>query len=182
MAQSSEVTAEQVAIAFHEAGHAVAAVLLGMGSLLRCARVISSEDGRGPGVDLSGDAWPRGPATKKPEDVSDENWAEMKANPCKWNEWVAGDHDRFAVYYLAGEAAQRRHSGGSLKQFHETDHSHVKRLVPDDRVPRLEEDARVLIATHWPAVELLAAALIGHGQLGGRQVEVIVASAQETRR
>jgi hypothetical protein len=40
----SERTVADAAIAFHEAGHAVAAVVLGIGYLLKAARVVADED------------------------------------------------------------------------------------------------------------------------------------------
>jgi len=75
----------------------------------------------GPGADLKGHAWPRGPARVKPPDVSDEKWAELKVDPDKWTQWVEEDRERFAIYYLAGEAAQLQHSPGSLIEPHKTD-------------------------------------------------------------
>jgi hypothetical protein len=172
----SKPSARDITIAFHEAGHAVAAFVLGIGYLLEAIGVVIDEDGRGPGVELSGDAFPSGcPATQKPEDVSDDEWEILKNSPATWNQWIERDHEKFAIYYLAGEAAQLRHSPESLKEVHKTDYSHVKRLVPDDRIPRLKEAAEDLIAGNWSHVELVAAELTRCGRVTGAQVKALLA-------
>ena len=173
---SSKPSAIDIPIAFHEAGHAVAAFVLGIGYLFEAVIVVAGEDGRGPRAELSGDAIPCAcQATQKPEDVSDDEWVILRNSPAKWNEWVERDHERFAVYYLAGEAAQRRHSPESLTAIHKTDYSHVKRLVPDDRIPRLKQAAEDLIAGNWSHVELVAVELTRCGRLTGAQVKALLA-------
>jgi hypothetical protein len=168
---SSESSVNQIAVAFHEAGHAVAAHNLGLGFLLKTVRVAPDAEGRGPGVDLSGDAVWRGcPAIQKPDDVSDEEWLVLKNSPEKWNDWIERDHDKFAIYYLAGEAAQRQHAPNGLNVDHKTDDSHVQRLVPSERVPQLKKEADLLIAENWSGVELVASELIRSGRLTGTEV------------
>jgi len=168
----SEPTAVDPVIAFHEAGHAVAAVILGLGFLLKEVRVVAN-DGRGPGTDLRGDAVPRG-CTTRPEEVSEAEWQRLQADPAAWSDWIERDHDNFAIYYLSGEAAQRRYAPDIVTPPHKTDHSNVERLVPLDRVPRLREEAHTLIATHWSAVECIAAALLRRHRLTGEEVKALV--------
>jgi hypothetical protein len=168
---SGESSIDQIVVAYHEAGHAVAAHALGLGFLLKAVRVAPDAEGRGPGVDLSGDAVWRGcPAIQKPDDVSDDEWPELKGSPEKWNDWIERDHDKFAIYYLAGEAAQRHHSPNGLIVDHKTDDSNVQRLVPSERVPRLKEEADLLITENWSNVELVASELIRSGRLTGTEV------------
>jgi hypothetical protein len=171
----SESSASEFAVAFHEAGHAVAAVVLGIGYLLKSVRAVADEEGRGPGVDLSGDAVPRGcSAAQKPDEVSDQEWELLKNSPEKWKEWIDQDHETFAIYYLAGQAAQCQYSFGQVEQAHRTDYSHVERLVPNDRVPRLKEAADVLIAENWSDVKLVASELLQRGRLTGSEVRAIL--------
>jgi hypothetical protein len=168
----SETIAIDPVIAFHEAGHAAAAVVLGLGFLLKEVRVVA-HDGRGPGTDLCGDAVPRG-CTTKPEEVSEAEWQRLQADPAAWNDWIERDHDKFAIYYLAGEAAQHRYAPDVMTPPHKTDHSNVERLVPSDRVPRLREEAHTLIATHRSAVERIASALLRRHRLTGEEVKTLI--------
>lgn len=172
MVLHSEPSAIDPVVAFHEAGHAAAAVALGLGFLLKEVRV-AEHDGRGPGTDLCGDAVPRGCATK-PEEVSEAEWQRLHADPIAWNDWIERDHDKFAIYYLAGEAAQRRYAPDVKTPPHKTANSNVERLVPPDRVPRLREEADTLIAKHWSVVAHIASELLRRHRLTGEEVKALV--------
>jgi hypothetical protein len=53
---------------------------------------------------------------------------------------------------------------------HKTDDSHVQRLVPSERIPRLKEEADLLIRENWSGIELVAFELIQSGRLTGAEV------------
>ena len=119
-------------------------------------------------------AMPSSGNTTKPEEVSEAEWQRLQADPAAWNDWIERDHDKFAIYYLAGEAAQHRYAPDIVTTPHKTDHSNVERLVPSDRVPRLREEAYALIATHESAVERIASALLRRHRLTGDEVKALI--------
>lgn len=52
----------------------------------------------------------------------------IERRPGQVEQWVEEDRNKFAIYYLAGEAAQRQHSQGTITTQHKTDYSWVNEL------------------------------------------------------
>ena len=81
------------------------------------------------------------------------------------------------MFYLAGKAAQLRHSEDTLQEGDaKFDYSMVEFFLSEYRTPitELENATRELIHTHWAAVEAVAKQLMKRGELNPQEVEDIV--------
>ena len=96
------------AMAHHEAGHAVTALVLGIPFIE--VRIVLGENGK-IGVDFKVIPWtfPR-PETKL-AGFTDEEWKEVSRDDSKWEAWQKEDNDDYAIFMLAGKAAQIEYAG-----------------------------------------------------------------------
>ena len=95
-------------IAHHESGHAVAGLVLGVA--FTEVRILPCEDGK-IGVPLKTNPWraPRPPSN--PGEFTDEEWAELSRSDEKWEAWKMRDQEKYAIFCLAGKAAQLEYAG-----------------------------------------------------------------------
>ena|ERR1700730_84810 len=108
-------------IAHHEAGHAVAGMVLGVE--FTAVRIVRGEDGK-IGVPLKTNPWiaPR-PAFKPPDEFTDEEWAQLSQSDEKWEAWKKKDNDNYAIFCLAGKAAQLEYAGVANDEDAKADYS-----------------------------------------------------------
>lgn len=179
MADANERRPEK---SFHEAGHCVAAAVLGIP--LRSIRMVPDESGRMGVTPTEKQALPwRGPRPDaRPDEIPEPQWLVLAACTEEWEEWKRKDHERYAVFYLAGKSAQARYSPGTLQEGDaKSDYSVVEWLLSGYRVPvtEMEHAARELIDTHWAAVEGVAEQLMKRDELRPREVEDIVRGSRQ---
>jgi len=111
-------------IAHHEAGHAVAGMVLGVE--FREVRIVPAEDGR-IGVPLKTTPWlPARPATN-PGEFTDDEWKELSRSSEKWEAWKKKDNDSYAIFCFAGKAAQIEFAGSASDEDAKADYSFVER-------------------------------------------------------
>ena len=160
-------------IAHHEAGHAVAGMVLGVE--FTAVRIVPGEDGE-IGVPLKTNPWlgPR-PAFNPSCEFTDEEWAELSESDDKWEAWKKRDNDNYAIFCLAGKAAQLEYAGAANDEDAKADYSFIAHRLPQCqlRIGVLEESARELVRSHWPAVQAIAAELLKCSELTPAEVEEI---------
>jgi hypothetical protein len=166
-------------MAHHEAGHAVAGIVLGIGLIY--IRIVMGEDGK-IGVKPKTNPWtaPR-PSSKPQGEFTDEEWAELSQSDEKWDDWVCKDNDRYAVYYLAGKAAQIEYAGTAKDEDAKFDYSFIEYRLPNcyARLGELEVAAREFVKSHWHAVQAVAAQLLERSELTPGEVEELIQQTRE---
>jgi hypothetical protein len=167
-------------IAHHEAGHAVAGMVLGVE--FTAVRIVRGEDGK-IGVPLKTNPWiaPR-PAFKPPDEFTDEEWAKLLQSDEKWEAWKKKDNDNYAIFCLAGKAAQLEYAGVANDEDTKADYSFIAFRLPHCqlRIRELEQAARELVRSHWPAVQAIAEELLNRSELTPIEVEDIFKNAMPT--
>jgi hypothetical protein len=159
-------------VAHHEAGHAVAGIVLGVE--FTAVRIVPGKDGK-IGVPLKTMPW-RGPRpSSNPGEFNDEEWAELSQSDEKWESWKNGDHEKYAIFCFAGKAAQLEYAGVATDADAKADYSFVEYWLPNyqQRKGALEESARDLVRNYWPAVQATAAELLKRSELTPAEVEEI---------
>jgi len=156
--------------AYHEAGHAVLAVILDLG----------------PGrVTIEGDGVNAGVALDEGDDPRDEDAQALYS--CAPEAFRM----RHAAGYYAGAHATRR--AGYLNwrdgahQDYEAAHHVLDDFAPDeetvDALAKLcERRAELLVECYWPEIEALALALVEHGTIEVDEVRAIVAKSLRARK
>jgi hypothetical protein len=159
-------------VAHHEAGHAVAGIVLGVE--FTAVRIVPGEDGK-IGVPLKTMPWLGPRPSSNPGEFNDEEWAELSQSDEKWESWKNGDHEKYAIFCFAGKAAQLEYAGVATDADAKADYSFVEYWLPDygQRKAALEQEARELVRNHWPAVQAVAAALPERAALTPAKVEEI---------
>jgi hypothetical protein len=101
-------------VAHHEAGHAVAGIVLGVE--FTAVRIVPGKDGK-IGVPLKTNPWlgPRPPSN--PGEFTYEEWAELSQSDEKWEAWKRRDHDKYAIFCFAGKAAHQYSARRNEHQF-----------------------------------------------------------------
>ncbi len=162
-------------VAFHEAGHAVACVLLGR----NLARVALGE-GEPRGV-FEVEEWPS--ATRQAiEDEIVSFFAGPAAQRLFTHRPVRVPLTLTVTVTVTGSRRRTKVAGG------ETDGGQILRLAARaierdsprelaELIRRLDGRARALVASSWPAVELLARELLSQRELGGDAVRELVRRA-----
>jgi hypothetical protein len=167
------------ALAHHEAGHAVAATVLGIPYL--SVSIIPYEDGT-TGVRSKRRPWTFPRPDQKLNGLTDDEWAELVRDDAKWEAWQKQENDEFAIYMLAGKAAQKEFAGFARPEDAKFDYSLVQSVLPHcyARLEELEQAALELMRRHWPAVQAVAAELIKRSQLTPAETEAIIVQAMPT--
>lgn len=170
---SVTTTMSREVLAHHEAGHAVAGVVLGIGLIY--IRIVKGEDGL-IGVKPKTNPFPQArPPFNPPGEFTADEWAELQDDE-KWREWQRKDNEKYTVYYLAGKAAQRKYAGTAEDDDAKADYSFVQHRMPlcYARLSEMEEAAREFVETYWTAIEAVASALLERSELSPTEVEDII--------
>jgi len=167
-------------IAHHEGGHAVAGLVLGVP--FTEVRIVHGEDGK-IGVPLKTNPWTGPRPTSNPGEFTDEEWAKLSENGEEWEAWRKRDNDSYAIFCLAGKAAQLEYAGEASEEDAKADYSFIAYRLPDcqRRLGELEEAARALVREYWPAVEAVATALLDRSVLTAAEAEEIFKQAMTKR-
>jgi hypothetical protein len=147
----------------HEAGHAVANIVLGIP--FTAVRIVPGKDGK-IGVPFKTNPW-RAPRPKtNPGEFCDAEWQELQ-NDEKWEAWKKKDNDGYATVLLAGKAAQIEYAGTAKDEDAYSDYDTLKHMLPHcyQRLDELEHGARELVRKYWPAVPAIAAELLKRKEL-----------------
>ena len=155
----------QRAIAYHEAGHAVAAYVHHV-AIHRAAII--------PSADFAGHVSHANPLRGRPIDAM--------TTPRDRRHM-----ERLVIVALAGDAAQRRHAPRSVRSWHaDQDRRNAADLVSYFVGSEAQQAAYLaylwavtddLVDLHWPAVEAVAAELLERRDLSGKRVRGIIATA-----
>lgn len=160
-------------VAYHEAGHAVAAVLTGV-------RFTTSD----PAISIVPDPT-RGTKDCYSQGRTNLGFAPiltvMEGLPVEFEELVlAAKHseaERFATVLLAGEAAQRIHSPRNIRKVHfKGDHETALHYLsvfadPAAEFERMRKQAKALMIDHWNIVGALAIRILISKEMSGAEVE-----------
>lgn len=147
------------AVAHHEAGHAVAGVVLGVE--FTEVRIVPGRDGK-IGVPLKTNPWVGPRPSSNPGEFTDEEWAALSQSDSEWEQWKKRDHEKYAIFCFAGKAAQLEYAGVVNDEDAKADYSFVEYWLPNfqERKTALEQEARELVRNHWLAVQAVAAGLL----------------------
>jgi hypothetical protein len=162
-------------MAHHEAGHAVAATVLGIPFIE--VRTVPDENGK-IGVDFKVIPWtfPR-PETKL-AGFTDEEWEEVSRDDSKWEAWQKKDNDDYTIFMLAGKAAQIEYAGTATDEDARADYSFIAHWLPRcyERLREFESRAAQFVKAHWAAVLAVASELRRRSKLTAAEVKEIVGS------
>lgn len=166
--RTSPVSSEIVA--HHEAGHAVAGVVLGVE--FTEVRIVRGEDGK-IGVPLKTNPWLGPRPLSNPGEFTEEEWATLSQSDREWEQWKKRDQEKYAIFCFAGKAAQLEYGGVVNDEDAKADYSFVEYWLPDfqQRKAALEQEARELVRNHWLAVQAVAAELVERAALVPAEVE-----------
>ena len=165
-------SASRDVIAHHEAGHAVAGLVLGVP--FTEVRIVPGKDGR-IGVPLKTNPWIGPRPASNPGEFTDEEWAELSRSDAEWEAWKKRDNDSYAIFCLAGKAAQLEYEGEASEEDAKADYSFIAHRLSDcqRRIGELEQAARALVKEYWPAVQAIAAELLDRSVLSAAEAEKI---------
>ena len=167
------------ALAHHEAGHAVAANVFGIPFL--AARIIPDEFGK-TGVPFKWVPWTFPRPAQKLDGLTDVEWAELVSDDAKWEAWQKKENDEFAIFMLAGKAAQIEYAGSATPEDAKFDYSFVEHRLPHcyARLEELEQAATEFVRKHWPAIQAVAAELVQRSELTPDETKAIIVRAMPT--
>ena len=160
-------------MAHHEAGHAVAAAVLGIPFLV--VRLTPDENGK-IGVDFKRIPWTFPRPAQKLDGLTDEEWSELSRDDVKWEVWQREENDNFAIFMLAGKAAQIEYAGSAEPEDARFDYSFVEYRLPlcYERLGELEMKAADFVRRHWPAVLAVASELLKRSTLSPDEVKQLI--------
>lgn len=167
-------------IAHHEAGHAVAGLVLGVP--FAAVRIVPGEDGK-ISVPLKTSPWTGPRPASNPGEFADEEWAGLSRSDEGWEAWKKRDNDSYAIFCLAGKAAQLEYAGEASEEDAKADYSFIAHRLSDcqRRIGELEQAARALVREYWPAVQAIAAELLDRSVLSAAEAEEIFKRATTKR-
>ena len=155
--------------AYHEAGHAVAAIVLCSGRITTVSiRPNKTFETRGH-VLLNHVRLVEAQNINTPQE--------------EWSEMVLRNTEMHVMIFLAGEAAQRLHSPRSVRLWHslsdwEKAMEMLRLVIPEAdihaRSTALMQATKELLQKNWAAVQAVAALLIEREELPGDEVEYVV--------
>ena len=163
---------DSLVVAHHEAGHAVAGIVLGVE--FTAVRIVPDKDGKiGVPLKTMPGLGPR--PSLNPGEFNDEEWAELSQSDEKWESWKNGDHEKYAIFCFAGKAAQLECAGVASDEDAKADYSFVEYWLPnyEQRKAALEKAARELVRKYWRAVQAIAAELLKRTELNPSEIEEI---------
>jgi hypothetical protein len=159
-------------IAHHEAGHAVAGIVLGVAFVE--VRIVPGKDGK-IGVPLKTNPWRGARPSSNPREFTEKEWSALSQSNEEWERWKKRDHEKYAIFCFAGKAAQLDYAGVVNDEDAKADYSFVEYWLPDyqQRKAALEREATELVRNNWPAVQAVAAKLLERDVLVPAEVEEI---------
>jgi hypothetical protein len=168
-------------MAHHEAGHAVAALLLGVPFIE--VRIVPGENGK-IGVDFKVMPWTSPRPEAKLAGFTDEEWNEVSRDDSKWEAWHKKDNDDYAIFMLAGKAAQVEYAGMARDEDARFDYSFIEHRLPRsyERLNELESQADRFVKGHWNAVRAVANELLKQSKLTEAEVRTIVVTTMPDAR
>jgi len=118
-----------------------------------------------------------------PGEFTDEEWAELSRSYDEWEAWKKRDTDSYAIFCLAGKAAQLEYAGEASEEDAKADYSFIAHRLSDcqRRIGELEQAARALVREYWPAVQAIAAELLDRSVLSAAEAEEIFKRAMTKR-
>jgi ATP-dependent Zn protease len=160
-------------VAHHEAGHAVANLVLGIP--FKAVRIIAGGDDGKIGVPFKTNPWLGPRPQSNPGEFTDAEWAELSQSAEQWEAWKKKDNDGYAIVLLTGKAAQIEYAGSAKDEEANADYSIIEHVLPHccQRLNELEQAATELVKAHWPAVQAIAAELLVRPELTPEEVEEI---------
>jgi len=137
-------------------------------------RIAPGRDGK-VGVTPKTNPWLGSRPASNPGEFTNEEWTELSQSDEKWEAWKKRDNDNYAIFYLAGKAAQLEFAGVVNDEDAKADYSFIEYRLPhcQQRIGALEQSARELVRNHWPAVQAIAAELLNRAELNPSEVEEI---------
>lgn len=160
---------ELLLTAYHEAGHAVMALMLDLGP----GDVTIKSDGQYAGIALDDGEFPRDEDAEALSIVAPEAF-----------------RMRHAVAYYAGAHATRRAGAVNWRDGADQDYGGALQALDDvspdretvEALVRLSERrAEILVGHYWPEIEALALALVERETVAGEEVRTIVAASLRSR-
>jgi hypothetical protein len=160
-------------MAHHEAGHVVAATVFRIPYLV--VRLTPDEKGK-IGVDFTRIPWTFPRPIQKLSDLRDEEWLELAQDDAKWEAWQKQENDNFAIFMLAGKAAQIEYAGSARPEDARFDYSFVKHRLPNcfARIEELEMKTTAFVKQHWPGILAIASDLLKRSTLSPNEVEQLI--------
>ena len=160
----------------------MAAAVLGIP--LKSIRMVPDDSGKMGVTPTESQALPwRGPRPDtRPDEIPEPEWLVLAACNEEWEAWKRKDHERYAVFYLAGKSAQVRYSPDTVQQGDaKFDYSIVEWFLSGYQIPIVEVEtaAQELIDGHWASVEAVAEQLMKRDELSPLEVEDIVIGGRQ---
>jgi hypothetical protein len=109
-------------------------------------RIVPGENGR-IGVDFKVMPWTFPRPEKKLAGFTDDEWKEVSQDDSKWEAWQKKDNDDYAIFMLAGRAAQIEYAGTARDEDSRSDYSFIEHVLPHcfQRLRELEPRAVQLL-------------------------------------